>query len=91
MHMSAHLLLVWLQQLQQKKPHTHACTHADFLFLSAILYLLVLKMTNFLLRVNNAKKHFHKFGMQKDIGFLPSQIPPLQPSEFFMQREKDME
>lgn len=90
MHMVAYLLLVWLQQLRQKKPHTHVCTHADCFSFSAIFYLLVLKTANFLLRVYNAKKQCHQFGMQKDISFLYLPISPLRPREVFMQRDKDM-
>lgn len=72
MHMSAHLLLAQVHQLQQNNTRMHTHTHACNVFypFSNILFsLLVLKITHFLLRENDTEKQ-HQFGMQNDIGFL---------------------
>lgn len=70
--MSAHLLLAQVHQLQQNNTCTHTRTHACnvfYPFSNILLSLLVLKITDFLLRQNDTEKQ-HQFGMQNGIGFL---------------------
>lgn len=59
------------QMLQQNKTcmhtHMHTC-NVFYPFGDILFYLLVLKITHFLLRENDTKKR-HQFGMQNDIGF----------------------